>query len=131
MTDHHAYILLAHGSRDPLWKKGAEDIGHYIAARAPHVIIRCAYIELCQPSLLETVTSLIKQEVNQISVLPLFVSAGAHVLEDIPKLISGVKTEYPHLEINEMPIIGFSDFFRESVLQTLGLDAPGNPVLPR
>ena len=48
-------IVLAHGSRDPQWFGPIEAVAQAVAARASQSPVRCAYLELCGPSLLALV----------------------------------------------------------------------------
>jgi sirohydrochlorin cobaltochelatase len=55
----HAIILFAHGSRDPLWHKPIQAVAARISQRAPDTTVRCAYLELTEPSLADVATTLV------------------------------------------------------------------------
>jgi len=48
-TPHRGIILLAHGSRDPLWRAPIEAVAERIRTSAPGTPVLCAYLELCAP----------------------------------------------------------------------------------
>ena len=48
-------ILFAHGSRDPQWRLPIEAVAAQISNRQPSTQVRCAYLELCAPSLPDAV----------------------------------------------------------------------------
>ena len=59
-----AIILLAHGSRDPLWRRPIEAVAARIQTDQPRLLVRCAYLELCAPDLAGAVAELARQ--NQV-----------------------------------------------------------------
>src|SRR6218665_2549783 len=72
----HAIVLLSHGSRDPLWRAPAEAVAARIAAQKPGRQVRCAYLELCAPSLPDAAGQLVARGATQVTVLPMFLGAG-------------------------------------------------------
>ena len=75
-----AIILLAHGSRDPLWRQPIEAVAARIAATQPATAVRCAYIELCAPSLPEAALALVQGGAQSVSVVQLL----AHIAAEPP-----------------------------------------------
>jgi sirohydrochlorin cobaltochelatase len=63
-TSIQAIILFAHGSRDPLWRKPIEAVGERIRAEQPGLPVRCAYLELCEPSLPDAAQALVHEITN-------------------------------------------------------------------
>lgn len=97
-----AIILLAHGSRDPLWRAPIEAV----AAQIPGRMVRCAYLELCAPSLAEAVHQLIAEGAAHITVAPLFLGMGKHAREDLPRLVAQLRTEHPGVQFHVQPAVG-------------------------
>lgn len=91
----HGIVLLAHGSRDPLWCKPVEAVAQQLELSQTGAIVACAYLELCAPKLADAVSKLVQQGVQTISVVPLFLGIGKHAREDLPKLISSLRLQYP------------------------------------
>ena len=56
----YSVILFAHGSRDPLWHRPVEAVAARMRALAPHVPVRCAYLELSTPALPDAAAELSK-----------------------------------------------------------------------
>ncbi|MEO7954121.1 MAG: CbiX/SirB N-terminal domain-containing protein, partial [Polaromonas sp.] len=71
-------VLLAHGSRDPLWRMPIEAVADQIRARQPDAVVCCAYLEMCSPSLPDAAASLIAGGALEIRVFPLFLGVGKH-----------------------------------------------------
>ncbi len=101
-----AIILLAHGSRDPQWVKPIESIAQAVAQQNAAVKVRCAYIELMQPSLADATADLAAQGAVHIRIAPLFLGIGKHVREDLPRLTAALRAAHPTLEFELMPSIG-------------------------
>ena len=80
-------VLIAHGSPDPQWARPFERIAARLAEKLPAVSIGLAYLEH-GPSLEESVAALVAKGVAAIRVVPLFLGAGGHVKEDLPRLVS-------------------------------------------
>ena len=83
-------VLLGHGSKDPEWSQPLEKIAVSLGKRLPAVSVFLAYLEH-GTSLEEAVTALVAKGALSIRVIPLFLGAGAHVKEDLPKLVARVK----------------------------------------
>ena len=48
--------------------------------------------------------------------LPYFLSAGRHVIEDIPREVAGKQKEYPHVPIRLAPYLGSAEGITELLL---------------
>lgn len=88
-------ILLAHGSRDPLWCQPIEAVQQAILAQQPSLPCLCAYLDACTPDLPTAAQALITQGVTHLTVLPLFLGTGKHAREDIPRLLAELQAQYP------------------------------------
>ena len=83
-------VLLGHGSRDPEWSQPFEKIAVSLDKRLPAVVVALAYLEH-GPSLEEAVAALVARGALSIRVVPLFLGAGGHVKEDLPRLVAAAK----------------------------------------
>ena len=102
-------VLFAHGSRDPLWREPIEAVAAQITARAPDALVRCAYLEICTPSLLQAATDLIASGADSLRVFPLFLGVGKHAREDLPLLIEEIRAAHPDVPIDLLPAAGEYD----------------------
>ncbi|WP_097461721.1 sirohydrochlorin chelatase [Mangrovitalea sediminis] len=84
-------ILLAHGSRDPLWKETFEALTE--PAMSERRNIGVAYMELCAPSLRDIAIEAVTHGTTHFRVIPLFLATGKHLREDIPSLIEALSKE--------------------------------------
>jgi sirohydrochlorin cobaltochelatase len=109
MTQPHI-VLLAHGSRDPMWcatfEHGQAQINKGLTEDAS-----LAYMEMAKPSLEQVVTGLYKEGKSQIVVIPLFFAAGRHLLHDVPKTIQHLSKQLSGLDIELHEALGHKDEF--------------------
>jgi sirohydrochlorin ferrochelatase len=77
--------------------------------QSPFAGIECAFLEIAEPSIPEGLQNLIANNVSEILVLPYFLSAGRHVLVDIPKLVAQVQLEAPNVVIRIVPYLGAAE----------------------
>ena len=99
-------VLFAHGSRDPLWRLPIEAVAAQISARNPGILVRCAYLEICTPSLPEAAGELIGAGARQLRVFPLFLGVGKHAREDLPLLIEDIRSAHPDVGIELLQAAG-------------------------
>ncbi len=116
----NALVLFAHGSRDPKWAEPFKSIQSLIRAQAPDTPVDLAFLELMQPGIQEVLTSLAKQGVERVSVVPIFLAAGRHLREDLPALIAPIQSQFPDLEIIVTAPIGDIPEF-QAAIATLAL----------
>jgi sirohydrochlorin cobaltochelatase len=102
----HAIILFAHGSRDPQWHKPIQAVAERIAQRSPSTIVRCAYLELTEPDLPHVTHTLVAEGATSLCVVPMFLGVGRHAREDLPELITALKTTHPTVDISCQPAVG-------------------------
>ena len=93
--DRAGLILLAHGSRDPLWRQPIEAVHQLVQAMQPGLPCMCAYLDACAPDLPAATQTLIAKGVKHLIVLPLFLGTGKHAREDIPRLLDELRRQHP------------------------------------
>ena len=103
-----ALILFAHGARDPRWKAPFEQLQHLSMAALPQTTVRLAFLELMTPQLPETIAALVADGCADVTVVPVFLGQGGHVLRDLPLLIDELRTAYPTLDIKVAAAVGES-----------------------
>lgn len=99
-------VLFGHGSRNADWAAPFEAIRREIAQQQPDTPVELAFLELMQPALPEAVASLAARGVTRVTVVPVFISTGNHVREDLPKLVSEALALNPGLEITVAAPLG-------------------------
>ncbi len=99
-------VLLAHGSRDPLWHQPIAAIAAQMAQLAPHTPVVCAYLELSTPNLTTAVDMLRQHGVQRVSILPVFLGVGKHAREDLPRLVADERARHPDMQFTLKPAAG-------------------------
>jgi sirohydrochlorin cobaltochelatase len=101
-----AIVLLAHGSRDPLWRGPIDAVAEEIRRQSPDSEVRCAFLELSEPDLSHAVGELHRQGAQRVRVVPMFLGMGRHAREDLPQQIALLRTQYPSLELEVQAPVG-------------------------
>lgn len=104
-------LIVAHGSRREESNLEIQRLAKKVAAGMPPVIddVLVAFLELASPSIDEAINSCFTRGAKEIIVLPYFLSAGNHVVEDIPREISKAMEKWPDKKIMIPPYIGAAD----------------------
>lgn len=110
-----ALVLFAHGARDPEWSVPFRKIQRKIAARRPGLAVEIAYLELMPPALSETVERLVAASHDHITIAPLFMAQGAHVKQDLPRLVAELQERYPKVSLELLPAVGEVDAILDAI----------------
>ena len=111
-------VVVAHGSRRAesneeiraLTRKLADGAGEHYR----HV--ECAFLELAEPSIPDGLRNAISAGATEIVVLPYFLSAGRHVVTDIPEEVEKVRMESPSVSIIIAPYLGAAESLGDLLL---------------
>ena len=112
-------LVVAHGSRRALSNDEVRTLTGRLAARAvadfDHVT--CAFLELAEPSIPDGLRAAIAAGAHEVVVLPYFLSAGRHVVDDIPAAVELVRAEHPGVCISVAPYLGAADGLVELMMR--------------
>ena len=116
-----ADILLAHGSKDPRWRTSFENLLEKIRKHSPNKIFCLCYLELCRPSLSETVNDLTDNnpKISNITIHPIFLSAGVHFNNDIKTMVFNLQSIYPHLKFKINDVVGNNSIVSNAILKVV------------
>ena len=101
-----ALVLFAHGARSASWAAPFERLRDMVAARAPGVDVSLAFLELMSPRLPERVAALAAQGVDEVTVVPVFLGQGGHVLRDLPLILDEMRRAHPGVAIRAVGAVG-------------------------
>jgi sirohydrochlorin cobaltochelatase len=99
-------VLLAHGSKDPRWRIPFERIADAVQCQSEKTVVRLAYMEFIEPTLMEVARECVGQQILRLRILPLFLSIGAHLATDVPEQVNQAKAQFPQLEIKLLAPVG-------------------------
>jgi len=95
-----AVLLVAHGSRVQTSNQEVVDLAGRLAENlAPGQAATHAFLEMAQPSIPEAIDTLVDGGAPRIVLIPYFLSAGRHVIEDIPALVDAARRRHPGVAI--------------------------------
>jgi sirohydrochlorin cobaltochelatase len=103
---HSRLVVFAHGSRDPRWRAPFETFVATLTADLGADKVRLAYMEFVTPTLADMAEEAVRDGVQQLKILPLFMAGGAHVDRDIPEQVTAVQKRFPSLNLSVLPPIG-------------------------
>ena len=118
-------LLVAHGSRRAASNDEVRALTERLAGQAgsDYGYVDCAFLELAQPSIPDGIQRCIDAGSTQVVVLPYFLSAGRHVVTDIPAEVDIVRREHPAVAISVAPYVGAAGGLVELLL-TQAQDCP-------
>ena len=108
MTNPKALILFAHGARDPRWAQPFQKLQGIAQSSLPDAAVELAFLELMEPRLPAVVAQLVGRGCTEVSVVPVFLGQGGHVLRDLPPMIESLRTQYPNLSLQVSDAVGES-----------------------
>jgi sirohydrochlorin cobaltochelatase len=96
-----AIVLFGHGSRDPQWREPMDEVARRIRSRVGQIEVRCAFLELEQPDLRAAIDDLVDAGADSIRIVPMFLGAGRHAREDLPRVVEQCRQAHPiaHIEL--------------------------------
>ena len=94
-----ALVLFAHGARAASWAAPFERLRELTQARTPDVRVSLAFLELMTPGLPELAAELVADGVEHITVVPVFLGQGGHVLRDLPLMVEQLRVDHPQTSI--------------------------------
>jgi sirohydrochlorin cobaltochelatase len=105
-TTNTGVILFAHGSRDPLWRLPIDAVARHMQEQWPQLPVACAFLELTKPALPEVVEQMMKEGLDHLRIVPMFLGVGRHAREDLPQLVADLRQAYPQVSFELTPSIG-------------------------
>ncbi len=101
-----ALILFAHGARAASWAAPFERLRDLAQARLPDTVVALAFLELMTPRLPELVAELASSGTSEVTVVPVFLGQGGHVLRDLPLMVEQLRLDHPRLAIKVVEAAG-------------------------
>jgi sirohydrochlorin ferrochelatase len=99
-TGKKAALLIAHGSRREAANRDLFDLADALRTRSIYPVVEIAYLELARPTITEGGTACVAQGAEQVFLLPYFLSAGAHVTDDLERFRRELAEQFPHVRFS-------------------------------
>jgi len=101
-----ALVLFAHGARAASWAAPFERLRDLVRAQRPDTDVSLAFLELMAPRLPGRVAELVAGGVDEVTVVPVFLGQGGHVLRDLPLLLDELRAAHPGLKLRAVDAVG-------------------------
>jgi sirohydrochlorin ferrochelatase len=113
-----ALLLVAHGSRNENANQEVRELAARIAKHSTNEFetVVPAFLEFAEPGIGKGVDSCVELGAKKITVVPYFLSAGAHVNRDVPGQLEIANQRYPEIEFHLTRHFGAADGIVESVI---------------
>lgn len=114
-----ALIILAHGSRRQESNQEIKDLATEVnnISEKEYKLVDYAYLEVVEPTLLQSITSVIDKGASDITVMPYFLNSGNHVTRDVPAMVDDAKKQYPDCQFKISACIGMLEDMPKLILQ--------------
>lgn len=99
---------MAHGSRREASNDEVRTLAAAVAGEVAEHYDRvgCAFLELAPPGIDAAIDAEVAVGVDEVVLLPYFLSAGRHVAEDIPAIVDAASERHPALRLRLLPHLG-------------------------
>lgn len=102
-----ALLVIGHGSRSNSAQNIFSEMIDLVREKANGFnIVEGCHMELCKPSISDTVEKLAADDIKEITMVPYFLYDGIHIKEDIPKIIEEISNKYKNINFKMAKPIG-------------------------
>ena len=115
-----AALLIAHGSRRPEANDDLTRLAGILRAKQLYPIVETAYLELADPDIPTAGQRCVAAGATLVKLLPYFLSAGAHVVDDLERHRHDLASRFPEVTFELCPPLGLHPLMVEIVLDRLG-----------
>jgi sirohydrochlorin ferrochelatase len=118
-----AILLIDHGSVRPEANHMLECMTQLLQTMVgPSVLVRCAHMELAEPTIAQGVAACVEGGAHEIVAFPYMLSPGKHSTRDIPRMVSEAASAYPQLTIRVTPAFGIHSKLAEVIAARAGVE---------
>ncbi len=103
-------LIVAHGSRRAASNESVSKLARQVATLDNQFNqVQSAFLEIVEPSIPEGIIRLIKAGADEVVILPYFLTAGRHVVEDVPAEVAKAQEQHPNINLQILPHLGDTD----------------------
>jgi sirohydrochlorin cobaltochelatase len=99
-------VLLAHGARDPHWRKPFDELANRVRSNRPGLQVRLAFLEIMEPDIHGAGRELVTAGCDTLVVVPVFLGEGGHVRRDVPVLVDALRKNHPGVTVSQSNTAG-------------------------
>lgn len=103
-------LLIAHGSRKVSSNQEVAQLAARIGLEpAPFAAVRHCFLELTQPNAQQAIAELAALGSSEVVIMPYFLAAGLHVVEDLPDILEAATQAHPAIQFRLLEHLGAAD----------------------
>lgn len=116
-----ALVVVAHGSRRAASNEEVAEIAGQLAmlVKDEYPLVGVGFLELAEPLIPDSLEKVIAQGATEICVFPYFLSAGRHVVTDVPNEVNVVQNKYPNIPIKMLSYMGALPSLKNFIAEAL------------
>jgi sirohydrochlorin ferrochelatase len=114
-----AVLLIAHGSRRAEANADLDRLAEMLRERGTWPIVETAYLEVAAPDIPTGADRCVAQGAGEVRMLPYFLSAGSHVVEDLERSRGELSQRWPDVTFRLCPPLGLHPLMVEIVIDRL------------
>lgn len=112
-------IILGHGSRRAEANEEIYAITEQAKDISGSVLYKTCFLQFGQPSLPQVVEEMNEAGIRSITVVPLLLTVGSHIQEDLPAMLQQEKKRFPHITFMLAPHLGADRRIAEIVVDRM------------
>ncbi len=114
-----AVLLIAHGSRRQEANADLVKLADRVRERERYAWVEIAYLEIAEPTIPQGIARCVALGAKQVLLLPYFLSAGSHVVEDLERHRREASEAHPQTTFQLCPPLGLHPLMIDLVLTRL------------
>ncbi|MFT6153430.1 MAG: sirohydrochlorin ferrochelatase [Crocinitomicaceae bacterium] len=113
-----ALLIIAHGSRKQSSNDEVAFLTKAVTSQPSNFdLIEHAFLELTTPKVSDGIDTLIANGATEVIILPYFLAAGLHVVDDLPMLLDSAKKQYPKVTFKLLKHLGAAEQMSNWIIQ--------------
>lgn len=114
-------LIVAHGSRRQASNDEVRQLAECISKQTEEFdFVHSGFLELADPSIPQGLEDCIAKGAKEVVVMPYFLAAGRHVVEDIPAEVDPIIEKYPQIQITITPHLGHLQIMPQAIMHLAG-----------
>ncbi len=103
-------LIVAHGSRRAASNESVSMLAQQVS-KLDNAFnrVEAAFLEIVEPSIPDGISRLIEAGADEVVILPYFLTAGRHVVEDVPAEVAKAQARHPDTSLHILPHLGSTD----------------------
>jgi sirohydrochlorin ferrochelatase len=114
-----AILLIAHGSREEIANREVIEMAERLGSRLPGVPVIPCFLDVVQPGIPAGFHQAVASGARRITAVPYFLATGAHVGQDIPRILDECRSQCPGVEVQITAAIGPDPGLEEIALRRI------------